>query len=66
MGLDSLDALDELMARDTFQFTYKLLPGEMLILNNQRMLHGRKAFAAEPGQANRLLIRVYAARGGAA
>jgi alpha-ketoglutarate-dependent taurine dioxygenase len=60
-AIESLDLFDSLMGREEFQQVYKLNPGEMLILNNSIMLHGRKPFYDEEGgPSKRLLIRVYA------
>jgi hypothetical protein len=63
-AIESMDIFDELMTQARFQFTYKLNPGEMLIMNNHLMLHGRKSFSdGDNGKSKRLLIRTYAARG---
>lgn len=60
-AVESLDLFDSLMGREEFQQVYKLNPGEMLILNNSMMLHGRRPFYdADEGPSKRLLVRVYA------
>jgi alpha-ketoglutarate-dependent taurine dioxygenase len=62
LAAESLDRFDSLMEREEFQFIYKLNPGEMLIFNNEIILHGRKPFYDDADKGpGRLLIRVYAA-----
>jgi TfdA family taurine catabolism dioxygenase TauD len=63
-AIQSMDFFESLMEQARFQFIYKLSPGEMLIINNHMMLHGRKSFDdGDNCDSKRLLIRVYAARG---
>jgi len=48
-NLDSIDDDDDL-SRYAKEYTwrYKLRPGEMLVFNNRRMLHGRRSFSSGP------------------
>jgi len=63
-AVQSMDFFEELMTQARFQFIYRLSPGEMLIINNHLMLHGRKSFSdGDDGESKRLLIRIYAANG---
>lgn len=59
-AVESMDILDELLDREDFRYPYKLGSGEMLILNNHMMLHGRNAFTDdEEGKSKRVLIRLW-------
>ena len=51
------EALKEYAATHTYE--YRLQPGEMLVFNNQRLLHGRRAFQFVEG-SKRHLIGCYA------
>ncbi len=42
----ALDYLDELVERPDLNFRHVLQPGELLVLNNRVLLHGREAFPA--------------------
>ena len=55
---EALDFLDEVIERPQLCFRYSLKPGELLLVNNLVMLHGREAFA--PGAARgRILKRLW-------
>ncbi len=41
---DALDCLDEIIERPDLNFRHVLQPGELLVLNNRVLLHGREAF----------------------
>lgn len=50
---EALDYLDEVLERPELNFEYLLRPGELLLVNNLALLHGREAFpAGEAGQRN--------------
>lgn len=56
----SLDILDELLGREEFRCIYKLRRGEMIVLNNHIMLHGRTAFTdGHERRSKRLFIRLW-------
>lgn len=46
---EALDYLDEVIDRPELNFRHLLVPGEMLVMNNLTMLHGREAFTAGGG-----------------
>jgi Taurine catabolism dioxygenase TauD, TfdA family len=59
----ALDALDEILSRPDLQFRHTLSPGEFLVVDNHRVLHGRSAFTDECGAGRqRRLVRVLLAR----
>ena len=37
-------SLNECMRDDKFRFTHQLQPGELVIFNNRRVMHGRTAY----------------------
>lgn len=45
----ALDYLDEILERPELNFRYVLRPGELLVLNNLALLHGREAFPPGAG-----------------
>jgi alpha-ketoglutarate-dependent taurine dioxygenase len=59
-ALDAMDALDELLAHPPLRHVVRLEAGDMLLLNNHVMLHGRTAFVDDPDHAlRRRLIRLW-------
>lgn len=54
----ALDYLDEVLERPELNFRYCLKPGEMLVLNNLVLLHGREAFPPGKG-GGRTLKRLW-------
>ena len=54
---EALDYLDEVLDRPELTFTHMLAPGEMLLVNNLALLHGREAFSA--GSGGRTLKRLW-------
>ena len=59
-AVTSFDTLDRLLASPELRHTHKLQRGEMLVLDNHRMLHGREAFADDGNPVrNRMLIRLW-------
>jgi alpha-ketoglutarate-dependent taurine dioxygenase len=61
----ALKVLDTLLDRTDLQARRRLRPGEMIVVNNRSVIHGRTAFPAELGPGGRLLLRswIAAARG---
>lgn len=55
---EALDFLDEVIERPGLCFRHRLQPGEILLVNNLAMLHGREAFTPDP-QAGRILKRIW-------
>jgi alpha-ketoglutarate-dependent taurine dioxygenase len=59
-ALASLDVLDELLAHPRLRHVFKLTAGDMLLLNNHIMLHGRTAFVDDPERdRRRRLLRLW-------
>jgi hypothetical protein len=57
------DALDEILSRPDLQFRHILSPGEFLVVDNNRVLHGRSGFTDGSGAGRqRCLVRVLLAR----
>lgn len=52
---EAIDALDAVLVRPELQLRYKLEAGEILFINNVRVLHGRTGFA---GTSGRLMYRI--------
>ena len=50
-------ALMEVIRRDEFKISYRLMPGEMAVFDNHRVLHGREAF--DPASGSRHLRGYY-------
>ncbi len=57
----AFDMLDELLDREDLQTLVRLKPGEMIIVNNRSVIHGRTEFPAQDGPGGRLLLRVWIA-----
>ena len=58
MQIRALDKLDKLLSKKTNQYLYKLDEGDVLLLNNYKLAHGRSAFNIN-NSSNRSLIRVW-------
>jgi alpha-ketoglutarate-dependent taurine dioxygenase len=58
--LDALEALDTVLADTSLRVTGCLAPGDIIFVNNNRIIHGRTTFrdAQEP-EKKRLLLRVW-------
>ncbi len=65
--LAALDALDALLDDPESQSRIRLEPGQLILINNRSLLHGRTAFtdAADGGQ-KRLMLRTWIQRAAAA
>jgi alpha-ketoglutarate-dependent taurine dioxygenase len=62
----ALDVLDALLDRTDLHTRRRLRPGEMIVIDNRSVIHGRTTFPAEVGPAGRLLLRVWIAASGGA
>ena len=63
--IEALDYLDTLLDREDLCYQTQLEPGDMLVMNNLVMLHGREAFSADPAASrpqHRLLKRIWMRR----
>jgi hypothetical protein len=59
-AIEALDLFDRLANDDGLQITYRLAPGEMLILNNFRVLHARDEYEDWPEKPRRRsLLRLW-------
>jgi hypothetical protein len=62
-ALDAFHALQkDYFANPRYQSQLKLTRGQILLIDNYRMLHGRDAFAAGPSDQKRSLHRIWLAR----
>ncbi len=58
--LVAMDALDAIMERDGMALEMRLVPGDVQILNNNVVFHGRTAFIDHPdAEQRRLLLRLW-------
>ena len=57
-GLKALNYLDKLLSQKRFQKRYKLNEGDLIILNNNILAHGRSGFKLNSGN-QRSLIRIW-------
>lgn len=61
--LDALDDLDDIVSRLTARpdghTEVKLRPGQMILVDNRRLLHGRTAFGESPDDLDRLMLRTW-------
>lgn len=56
----ALDRMDEILANGTLHRFVRLDAGELMIINNRRIVHGRTDFMDDPGSsAGRLLLRTW-------
>jgi hypothetical protein len=55
----ALDALDEVLSRPDLQFRHMLSPGDLLVVDNHLVLHGRSGYTDDGGAGRRrCLVRV--------
>ena len=54
---EALDFLDSVMAREELYFQYKLEAGEMMFLNNMRVLHGKTEHCDHPESSRRRMVK---------
>lgn len=57
--LDALEYMDKVINRDGVKLSFKLKPGQALLINNHTVLHARSKYEDAPGQPKRSLIRVW-------
>lgn len=60
----ALEALDDILGRDELQIRYQLSQGDLLIVDDHLVLHGRDSFVDAPDRAKRCLIRILLQRDG--
>ena len=58
LQINALNKLDKLLSKKANQYLYKLYSGDVLLLNNYKLAHGRSAFNIN-NDNNRSLIRVW-------
>ena len=58
LQINALNKLDKLLSKKANQYLYKLYAGDVLLLNNYKLAHGRSAFNISNNN-NRSLIRVW-------
>ncbi|MEU5979889.1 TauD/TfdA family dioxygenase [Streptomyces sp. NPDC047315] len=59
--LGALDFLDEVLYRPEIAFGLHLEAGDLLMIRNSRVLHGRSPYVDEPGPAARRVLRAWMA-----
>ncbi|KUF19323.1 TauD/TfdA family dioxygenase [Streptomyces silvensis] len=57
--LDALDYLDEVLYRPEIAFGLKLGAGDLLMIRNSRVLHGRSPYVDVPGPEARRILRAW-------
>jgi len=57
--IKALNYLDALLREKRFQYRYKMRQGDVIILNNNLMAHGRSGFSLENSRKKRSLIRIW-------
>ena len=55
----ALNYLDQLLRKKEFQYKYKMNKGDIIILNNYLMAHGRSGFSLDKSKKKRSLIRIW-------
>ncbi|GLU48640.1 TauD/TfdA family dioxygenase [Nocardiopsis ansamitocini] len=56
---EALDVLDEVLYRPEIAFGLRLEAGELLVIRNSRVLHGRSPYTDVPGPASRRVLRLW-------
>ncbi|MER5490346.1 TauD/TfdA family dioxygenase [Streptomyces sp. NPDC002490] len=56
---EALDVLDEVLYRPEIAFGLMMDVGDLLIIRNSRVLHGRSPYVDEPGPRSRRMLRVW-------
>jgi len=54
-----MNTLDELLNKEKFQTKYKLNEGDIIILNNDYLAHGRSGFKLNNKGPQRSLLRIW-------
>ncbi|MFI6344115.1 TauD/TfdA family dioxygenase [Streptomyces sp. NPDC050560] len=57
--LAALDHLDDVLYRPEIAFRLRLGAGDLLVIRNSRVLHGRSPYVDEPGPRSRRVLRVW-------
>ena len=60
--MDLLNAIDRLMRDKKLHIKYKLMKGDVIILNNYRLAHGRTDFSINQKNNQRNLLRMWLQR----
>ncbi|MEE2037357.1 TauD/TfdA family dioxygenase [Nocardiopsis sp. CT-R113] len=56
---EALDVLDEVLYRPEIAFGLRLAAGDLLLIRNSRVLHGRSPYVDEPGPRARRVLRAW-------
>jgi alpha-ketoglutarate-dependent taurine dioxygenase len=56
---NALDILDSYLNNKKYQDQFKLIPGEILIINNNLLAHGRTSFSINNNKGQRDYLRVW-------
>ncbi|WP_316525543.1 TauD/TfdA family dioxygenase [Kitasatospora brasiliensis] len=56
---EALGVLDEVLYRPEIAFGLPMGPGDLLIIRNSRVLHGRSPYVDEPGPYSRRMLRIW-------
>ncbi|MFF2023552.1 TauD/TfdA family dioxygenase [Streptomyces sp. NPDC058171] len=56
---EALDVLDEVLYRPEIAFGLPMAAGDLLIIRNSRVLHGRSPYVDEPGPRARRMLRIW-------
>ncbi|WP_280696970.1 TauD/TfdA family dioxygenase [Kitasatospora sp. GP82] len=56
---EALGVLDEVLYRPEIAFGLSMAAGDLLIIRNSRVLHGRSPYVDEPGPGSRRMLRVW-------
>ncbi|MER7772266.1 TauD/TfdA family dioxygenase [Kitasatospora sp. NPDC096140] len=60
---EALGVLDEVLYRPEIAFGLPMAAGDLLIIRNSRVLHGRSPFVDEPGRYARRMLRIWVNEG---
>ncbi|MEV7775086.1 TauD/TfdA family dioxygenase [Kitasatospora sp. NPDC086791] len=60
---EALGVLDEVLYRPEISFGLSMAAGDLLIIRNSRVLHGRSPFVDEPGPHARRMLRIWVNEG---
>ncbi|GAA2257283.1 hypothetical protein GCM10010232_54010 [Streptomyces amakusaensis] len=56
---EALDYLDEVLYRPEIAFGMRLGAGDLLVIRNSRVMHGRSAYVDTPGAPSRRMLRIW-------
>jgi hypothetical protein len=57
--LSALSVLDEVLTRPDVGFNLLMAAGDLLIIRNSRVLHGRSSYTDQPGPKSRRMLRIW-------